>query len=777
MELGGVVAGRVVEEVLSSTLLRARGPGGTVLLRLGPREREEWAQQLVRSGLALEVVVTEQRTILVCEDIGGSAVEAGLDNHALRFLFLELARRIRDLHGSGVRVGGLDPEGVRGPGLLVPMVYLDPAWVAPEGVGADAADWYAFGLLLYWALTGRAAFEESSDRFERNGPDPRDLRAGAPADLSSLCMDLLAIEPGERPGAEEILAVLEPSIEHPVVSLDWVEALGSTGGLWVRDSIEGAREILGEGWVELDGVDGLVGDDGVLRRVMEARALSRSERGLAGTAIQRGDVLRGASRRRAGTLLGQALATTGVKICVVRGDPLGPVACDTLEGLLRARPTPAVVVLGSAPRGFVERVVAAGERVHGEEDSPESLVDQMELIRSAGEGLDAACAAVRFDGSTASLVDALGLLGVPVRGGVWGRSVAAVGALGVGPMREVARDATRVRAARKGAAHLALVDPERAAVLGAWVWRRAHRVGDSRSAAFVAASRVLVTGEVPAMEGGPLDEIGQAGLALARGVHGRRSGDPGAVVRALRGKLPLAGGGAAETAIAALMLVEAHLDRGEWDEAVRLVRRCRVDARTTGNALLELGALCLGARLCLPVGAAMERLAGRLQLGGVLGWWVARARAHALLLPMGPSAALPVLEAGVQLLPTYPDLGALTVEARHWVCRMRGAAGGEIDTPGPHPMTPGWLALIAAHRARRAGDHPELLAQLTEAASRFEGSGAELLAAACRRQWGLVQGGNRGGNAVTAADQVFEKVGAHGAVATLHLLPELASPL
>ncbi|MEZ4321032.1 MAG: hypothetical protein R3F61_26370 [Myxococcota bacterium] len=789
MELGAEVAGRVVEEVLAPTLVRARGPGGAVLLRVGPADHAPWARSLLDAGVpdVLDVVAEAERVVVVFADAPGPGLTALLEEHRMRRWFRALASELAGLHERGVVLRGLDPDGLRTGGRLVPMVHDDARWSAPEGPGTAAADWYAFGLLLYWAITGSPAFTDTSERFERNGPDPRDLRAGAPPDLASLAMDLLLRDPDDRPDGEEVLHLLAPTPDRPVVSLEWLDELQRLGGLSVRADIEGAAEHLDDALVELLGAPGLVADDALVERIMAARALTRSERGLAGTVVQRGDVLGGSARVRAGALLGQALATTGVRVLVVHGDPVAEAGLDALEGLLRARPTPAVVVVGTVPPAFLDRVIAAGERVVGDGRSPEALVAALPLEGTGEDGLDGACSTLRMEGRVEPLLESLRELGIPVRSGRLGRGLDALARWRTPGMASVAGDASVARAARRGASHLALVDPEKAVLLGGWTWREAHRAGDLGSAAFSAWAVALGSGVMPDLDHTTLDETGQAGLLLARTALARRDGHWSTVVRLMLGKLPLPGGGAADTALASLLVAESRMQLGQWTEAARWVRRCRVDARKTGNALLELGAVCLGVQIGLPLGSELEALAVRLDPSGVLGWWVACARAHRALLSEGAGAAAALLEAGLAHVPRHPVVPALSAEAQVWTARVRAAAGGPVPTHGSslralgthgadHPARPGWEALGAALRARRAGDVQGMVDALAEAEGRFEGLQAGLMAAACKRQWGLVTGGNKGGNAVTAADKVFRAAGAHPALTVLGLLPELAGP-
>lgn len=92
-----------------------------------------------------------------------------------------------------------------------------PEYMAPEqaffGEVSRASDWYAVGVMLYQALTGRLPVEGaglsvllSKQRVEPVRPSlvARDV----PADLEELAMALLAREPSARPTGEQILARL-----------------------------------------------------------------------------------------------------------------------------------------------------------------------------------------------------------------------------------------------------------------------------------------------------------------------------------------------------------------------------------------------------------------------------------------------------------------------------------------------------------------------------------------------------------------------------------------
>jgi tetratricopeptide (TPR) repeat protein len=94
-----------------------------------------------------------------------------------------------------------------------------PAYMAPEqalGKGlSEATDWYAFGAMLYEALTGElpfdgAVYELLRAKLERDPRPPRELDASIPEHLDALCMALLARDPGARPGGSDVLARLQP---------------------------------------------------------------------------------------------------------------------------------------------------------------------------------------------------------------------------------------------------------------------------------------------------------------------------------------------------------------------------------------------------------------------------------------------------------------------------------------------------------------------------------------------------------------------------------------
>jgi hypothetical protein len=90
------------------------------------------------------------------------------------------------------------------------------AYMAPEQLGGASAtiavDWYAVGVMLYQALTGRLPHEGDPRMMvhakRSTPPSPTQLGADCPRDLAELALALLASEPERRPDGETILALL-----------------------------------------------------------------------------------------------------------------------------------------------------------------------------------------------------------------------------------------------------------------------------------------------------------------------------------------------------------------------------------------------------------------------------------------------------------------------------------------------------------------------------------------------------------------------------------------
>jgi hypothetical protein len=182
----------------------------------------------------------------------------------VRDCFSQLARGISALHGAGMLHRDLKPSNV----LVCEgrVVVLDfglvrgiderdarvteegivtgtPAYMAPEQASGkpllEAADWYAFGVMLYEVLTDALPFEGSILQIMRQKVDAdpapiEDLEPDAPRALTELCMALLRRNPAERPSGSEIMARLGASPSAPRVedanttSLTDMQPLAST---------------------------------------------------------------------------------------------------------------------------------------------------------------------------------------------------------------------------------------------------------------------------------------------------------------------------------------------------------------------------------------------------------------------------------------------------------------------------------------------------------------------------------------------------------------------
>lgn len=89
-----------------------------------------------------------------------------------------------------------------------------PAYMAPEqadvGGALPASDWYAVGVMLFEALTGRLPFEGTTtnillSKLEQAAPDASTVCPSVPSDLAELCAALLQRDPRARPPGRSLL--------------------------------------------------------------------------------------------------------------------------------------------------------------------------------------------------------------------------------------------------------------------------------------------------------------------------------------------------------------------------------------------------------------------------------------------------------------------------------------------------------------------------------------------------------------------------------------------
>lgn len=160
----------------------------------------------------------------------GQRADPGLVRSVLR----QLVAGLLALHGKGKLHRDIKPSNimVRRDGRLVILDFGlmsdalpsaavaddrmagTPAYLAPEQhSGADpseASDWYAVGVTLYEALTGRPPFDGSwhelrSRKSQCDPPPPAWIEPEVPDDLNEICMGLLCRDPVRRLSGSEVL--------------------------------------------------------------------------------------------------------------------------------------------------------------------------------------------------------------------------------------------------------------------------------------------------------------------------------------------------------------------------------------------------------------------------------------------------------------------------------------------------------------------------------------------------------------------------------------------
>ena len=162
----------------------------------------------------------------------------GFDDARLRDAFRQLVHGLAALHASGKVHRDVKPSNVlvtgqgrvvlidlglvldqrtdsesTGGNALGTVAYMAPEQALGRRVGPEA-DWYATGVLLYEALTGRQPFagdalEIAAHKQRGQVVAPRVLASAIHAALNDLCLALLHPDPTARPAPAEILRALE----------------------------------------------------------------------------------------------------------------------------------------------------------------------------------------------------------------------------------------------------------------------------------------------------------------------------------------------------------------------------------------------------------------------------------------------------------------------------------------------------------------------------------------------------------------------------------------
>ncbi|MDX2091862.1 MAG: serine/threonine-protein kinase [Kofleriaceae bacterium] len=222
------------------------------------------------------------------------------DEARLRSSLAQLASGVYALHRGGIIHRDLKPENVLvdahervvildfGLAATIDHVFHHtaearlagtPGYMPPEQAMSQpltrGADWYAVGVMLYEALTGRKPFvgalRDIVDAQLLGAPDPEHYGHRLPRDLAELCRRLLAPRASERPDGAEILAFLgtPASASHPP------ELVGRTAELAALDAA--IADIATRGPIVLD----IVADSGLGKSALVRRAVERAriERG------------------------------------------------------------------------------------------------------------------------------------------------------------------------------------------------------------------------------------------------------------------------------------------------------------------------------------------------------------------------------------------------------------------------------------------------------------------------------------------------------------------
>jgi serine/threonine protein kinase len=134
-----------------------------------------------------------------------------------------------------------DDDNLTAPGAVIGTpAYMSPEQASGLPIGPQS-DWYAVGLVLWEALTGKRPFEDKSParlmraRLVREPPPPSTEQLGIPPDIDELCGKLLKRQPDDRPSPDELLQAVGATASHtptpPEKAITGEHFVGRTGEL------------------------------------------------------------------------------------------------------------------------------------------------------------------------------------------------------------------------------------------------------------------------------------------------------------------------------------------------------------------------------------------------------------------------------------------------------------------------------------------------------------------------------------------------------------------
>ncbi|MBE7454042.1 MAG: serine/threonine-protein kinase PknK [Kofleriaceae bacterium] len=236
-----------------------------------------WVWRRPADALADSDTVRAAPAELAAVGSGGVRAAPELDEARLREALAGIARGLAALHAAGKIHRDIKPGNIRvDPGgrpvildfglveethdrvdrasdanVVGTVGYMAPEQAAGWPVDA-AADWYALGCVLFEALTGRLphvgpALQVLMAKQVTPAPPVAALAPGAAPDLAELCARLLAIDPGERAGADEVLAVAERRPVTPAATPGGSGAVRFVGRRRELDALDAGLAFVAEG--------------------------------------------------------------------------------------------------------------------------------------------------------------------------------------------------------------------------------------------------------------------------------------------------------------------------------------------------------------------------------------------------------------------------------------------------------------------------------------------------------------------------------------------------